>query len=389
MTQLEQLRSRMQLQIEGDVCQRGAPQGLYADGWSNGALTVTVQPARRVAGFSVEGLIPDWWPAGTSIGVELDGEPAIETEAVPGNVNLACEARLAAGSIATVCIRTSATAHDLPQNRQLGAYVSALRFRCEGAAPFRCNVCGAAVADLEPLLDPEGSPCGGCGSNIRKRSLAHLVGNTLFGETLAIDEFPAHCTASGFGISDDLELARRLKRAIPRYVNTQFDAELVNRKAPFLDVKSPPRRLVGSADFVTCSEVLEHVEPPVQPAFDGLYSLLRPGGTLILTVPYTLDRTVEHFPDLHAWELRQRDGTRVLINRTRHGAVQEFDDLCFHGGGNAVLEMRVFGLEGIFANLKAAGFTEIRVRDENVLAHGIFLKYNWGLPITARRPAHR
>ncbi len=387
MTQLEVLRSRMRLLFEGDVCQRSELEGLHADGWTDGALTVTVQPARQVTGFSVDGLIPDWWPSGTFVGVDLDGETIARADAVPGRFELACEVPLAAGRTVKICVHTSATAHDPALNRELGAYVAAIRFRTEGAAPFRCNVCGSQNADLEPILDPEGSACTGCGTNIRKRALAHLVGQTLFGKTLAVDEFPANCSAVGIGVSDDPELARRLKRVIPGYANTQFDTGLVNRTTRFLDIKRPAQRFLGSADLVTCSEVLEHVEPPVQPAFDGLYSLLRPGGTLILTTPYSLEQTVEHFPELHTWEMQRRGDTRVLINRTRHGNVQEFDQLRFHGGGDAALEMRVFGLEDILARLQAAGFTEVRVREENVPASGIFFRYNWGLPITARRPA--
>jgi SAM-dependent methyltransferase len=153
-----------------------------------------------------------------------------------------------------------------------------------------------------------------------------------------------------------------------------------------LDVTNPPPELFGSADVIICSEVMEHVVAPVQRGFDGLFALLKPGGTLVFTVPYWLEPTAEHFPNLHDWHIEQRDGERVLVNLTAEGTREEFSQLRFHGGGADVLEMRVFGLEDLIGHLERAGFADIRVRQESVLDYGICFRYNWGLPITARRP---
>lgn len=382
---IEVLRRRTQLNVAGDVCQRGALSGLYDDGWTNGALQFVVEGARPLTSVSVTGLVPDWWPPGSVICLDIDGRSVAQTDALPGAFSLESALHVPRGRPASCCLKTSSTVHDDALDRELGVYASAFHFGSSGAAPFVCNVCESRVDDLDPVLDPEGSLCPRCGSNIRLRGLAHLIGMVLYGKTLAVPRFPA-IDVAGVGISDSPQLARRLARAIRGYVNTQFDPALVNRKTPFLDVQNPPGGMIGTADFVTCSEVLEHVEPPVQRSFDGLYALLKPGGTLILTVPHTLGDTVEHFPDLYEWRIEERPTGRVVVNRTRAGAVQEFDTLSFHGGGDAVLEMRVFGLQDIFAKLQTAGFTNIRVREENVLQHGIFFKYSWGLPITAERP---
>jgi SAM-dependent methyltransferase len=376
------------LQIHGDVRQPFAPDGLYDDGWSNGALRVSVEPARDMEGFVVEGLIPEWWPPDSSIAIEVDGRTILQHDTIPGTFALDCSVPLYSGTSSTILVRTSTTAYDPSQDRYLGAYVAGLIFREAKSLQFRCNVCGTwGTLDLEGNLDPEGAICGGCSSNIRVRKVAQLVSDALFGRTFVLNEFPETPGVLALGISDSPAYAEFLKRAVPGYTNTQFDRALVNETTPFFDVVHPSTEFIGIADFVTCSEVLEHIEPPVQRAFDGLYSVLRPGGTLILTVPYTLERTVEHFPDLYQWRITRRGAKRVLMNRTRDGETQEFTNLRFHGGGADVLEMRVFGFEDILEHLKAAGFTDVRVHNENAPQHGIYLKYNWGLPFTARRPS--
>jgi SAM-dependent methyltransferase len=385
--QLVQFQSRERLSIQGEVAQREAPEGLYADGWTNGNMSFTIEAPCTIGGLTVTGTVPDWWPEDTFIAVDVDGEKYAEIAAEPGNFEIACDVRIPQGRRANIRVRTSMTVHDPDRDRHLGVYVSQLSFRRSAVLPeFQCNICSAGQNIFDPVLDPEGSLCRGCASNIRQRAVARLVGETLFGEALPIDRFP-FSDACGIGISDSPGFAAHLGRALFRYRNSQFDNALITPLAPYADIKAPPKELVGSADFVTCSEVLEHVEPPIQAAFDGLFSLLRRGGVLILTVPYTLRKTIEHFPDLDVWRLEQHSGSRILINRTRQGAIQRFEDLRFHGGGEEVLEMRIFGLEDIFVHLERAGFIDIRVREENELNYGIFFKYNWGLPITARRPA--
>jgi hypothetical protein len=135
--------------------------------------------------------------------------------------------------------------------------------------------------------------------------------------------------------------------------------------------------------------VLEHVEPPVQRAFDGLFAILKPGGTLILTVPYTDGATVEHFPELRPnrfrWHLEKRSGRHVLVNVTASGEFQEFRDLRFHGGGEAVLEMRVFGCSDVLAKLAKAGFEQCAVLEDEYLPFGIKLGAI-GRPFTAIKP---
>jgi 2-polyprenyl-3-methyl-5-hydroxy-6-metoxy-1,4-benzoquinol methylase len=69
---------------------------------------------------------------------------------------------------------------------------------------------------------------------------------------------------------------------------------------------APPAGFQSRFDFVICAGVMEHIPPPIQVAFANLRSLLRPGGLLLFSVPYSCDdKTVEYFPDcigLKSWE---------------------------------------------------------------------------------------
>ena len=104
-------------------------------------------------------------------------------------------------------------------------------------------------------------------------------------------------------------------------------------REPRFDLLRPEPSEFGKYDFVICSDVLEHVEPPVALAFQTLAQLLKPTGFLVLTVPYTLDPvSVEHFPELNEFGLANVGGKTVLVNRSPNGQYEVYDALRFHGG---------------------------------------------------------
>ncbi len=243
---------------------------------------------------------------------------------------------------------------------------------------FRCNVCGTMCRASFDRLDRETPSCDGCGSTMRWRSIVRMLSEELFGESLALPDFPIRHDIVGIGLSDVPIYADTLGQKFD-YVNTFYDTK------PQLDITNIDPRLEGLCDFVISSDVFEHVLHPVSRAFVGARQLLKPGGVLILTVPYGMcPETIEHYPELHDFKLVDLESGTVLVNRTRSGALEVFEDLRFHGGSGATLEMRVCSEAGLLRELREAGFTSVRRYDDDDLAHGLHWTTDWSLPLTAR-----
>ena len=111
--------------------------------------------------------------------------------------------------------------------------------------------------------------------------------------------------------------------------------------------------------------------------------LLKPGGFAVFSSPWeSTGDTLEHFPELFDWELVKFRGDYVLVNRTREGRLEAFDNLVFHDGPGETLEIRVFSKDGLLANCKAAGF-DIAMAENNP-AYGI-LWDDWSRGMVLRK----
>ena len=242
---------------------------------------------------------------------------------------------------------------------------------------FVCNICGQS--NTIEAMDQEASSCAECGSNVRLRALIYMLSTELFGDGYLLPDFPRLPAIAGLGLSDQSSYARRLEKKFD-YVNTYYDRE------PRFDIASahPERR--GTYDFILSSDVFEHVAAPVERAFEEAYKLLKPHGVLCLTVPFSLDEsTVERFPDLHHHAVVNLSGSLVLINRNKQGALEIRDDLIFHSGAGATLEMRLFSQQDLQAKLLEAGFRSLVFQTEPVPRFGIAFTGNWSLPLVARK----
>ncbi len=248
---------------------------------------------------------------------------------------------------------------------------------CMADSPGMCNICGSA---LNPgVRDRETASCPACSSNIRLRSLIALLSAELFGTALALTEFPVLKSIRALGMSDNPEIAHRLAEKFD-YTNTFY------HQAPQFDATMLNERDRGRYDFILSSEVMEHVPPPVERAFENLAAMLKPDGVLVFTTPYEVDgKTMEHFPELHDFTLANVAGRTVLINRTHDGRTQIFDDLTFHGGRGSTLEMRVFSRESLEQTVVGAGFREVHFAAEQWPAFGIDHAETWSLPVAARK----
>ncbi len=195
----------------------------------------------------------------------------------------------------------------------------------------------------------------------------------MLGKSLEISRWPKNTGFAGVGIGDLGTARHKLAEKIDF-----IEADLERSCA------GVPGTLIDRADVLVCSEVLQHVLPPVQSAFDALIKMIKPCGLLIMTVPYGFETTLEHFPNLHDWKLVRAGGETVLSNTTTSGEKETFSNFRLYEDGK--LEMRVFGLEDIRKALRLAGFTEIRIAGGDHLAYGIQFRNPWSLPITARKP---
>lgn len=88
------------------------------------------------------------------------------------------------------------------------------------------------------------------------------------------------------------------------------------------------------------------------------------------------------------WDFRIRKwrGVWQLINKTRDGRTQKFEDLVFHGGAGLILEMRLFAEKGLRKEFLVAGFEEPKIYGDPVEEFGLPWDHSWSLPMTVRRP---
>lgn len=246
---------------------------------------------------------------------------------------------------------------------------------------FTCNICGQPSV-FAPVEDWREEPtCTHCRSSVRMRSIVYCLLDGLLGRAGSLSD-TAPRKLLGAGLSDWEGYAAPLAKLFD-YTNTFYHCE------PRLDICSPGPERLGVYDFLISSDVFEHVPTPVSRAFDGAFSMLRPGGLLVLTVPFGWNpKTVEHYPDLESFAVVELGGRFVVVTHDKQGAFALDADPVFHGGPGTTLEMRLFSRGDLIDDLATAGFTDIVVHDETVPEWGIFPRSVYGVPVTARKPAN-
>ncbi len=212
------------------------------------------------------------------------------------------------------------------------------------------------------------------------RGIIHCLLEGLLGEGQVLAKIPRQ-TLSGIGLSDWDGYAKRLAAKFD-YANTYFHQE------PRLDICAPDTRWLYRHDFLISTDVFEHTPPPAARAFEGAWNVLKPGGLLVMTVPFADNReTVEHYPQARQFKVLEIGGDYAMVARDDTGALSLHTDLVFHGGPGTTLEMRLFSRDDIVRQLSAVGFTDIRVHDKKISKWGILPFNDHGCPITARKPA--
>lgn len=252
---------------------------------------------------------------------------------------------------------------------------------------YRCNICGSANRLEASKFHRELALCGSCGSNARFRGIIHVLGSFLGeeedhslrewprrilanllgkGDDRPLRDWPRRKDIHGIGMSDWLGYANLLGEKFS-YENTFYDRQ------PQLDIQNPTQAQLGKYDFLISTDVFEHILQPLQRGFDNLFALLKPGGCLVFSVPYSRStQTMEHFPGLYEFEILDFRGGKILVNRDEAGALQAYDNLIFHGGEGATLEMRLFCEADVLDRLARAGFEDITVHEQPQLSIGYY-----------------
>jgi hypothetical protein len=165
------------------------------------------------------------------------------------------------------------------------------------------------------------------------------------------------------GLSDHEIIQRYVSRIGLDYVNTFFDEQ------PMLDICNPSPAFIEYADILISSDVMEHVLPPISRAFSGHFTVLKPGGKLILTTPYFhLSSYIEKFPHMISYTV---DSEGNVFSFGKNYENLKIEDPIFHGGPGNTLEMRLFAPETIVEGLIVAGFKDVRINEDNIRDHGI------------------
>jgi hypothetical protein len=227
---------------------------------------------------------------------------------------------------------------------------------------FFCVACLRPSKAKKGTFGREGANCFWCNATSRDRAMLLNIHYAFFSKLLK----NPRSVPKIIGVSDGHLIEKILKTVYKsHYQNYHYHQE------PKLDITQVPLNLYSSADIVSCTEVLEHVAPPVDLAFSGLRKLLRKNGTIVLSVPHS-DSTgvhLEHFPEMTDAQLILDEKPR-LVGNLKNGKKAEFSNLIFHGGVGFTLEYRVFSFHSLKKEILGSGFTEFKL-NRNIRAFGI------------------
>ena len=221
---------------------------------------------------------------------------------------------------------------------------------------WRCIACGAPNRGHDIALSEQGH-CAQCSATWRDRAVLAgvLQGIGLTGAT--IPEMPSDWSRPIIGIADSTVVAAALASRFT-YTNTSLG------RFPILDLLDPPPQSRGQAQIVTCSDVLEHVQGPVEQAAAALLSLLAPGGFAVMSVPFPAHRQGERYPGLQSWRAWPEPGATGIEWVDTAGQKTRDVDPEFHPSPEPCLVLRGFTPHTFDQLLIEAGFSPVVEVDE-------------------------
>jgi SAM-dependent methyltransferase len=228
---------------------------------------------------------------------------------------------------------------------------------------FFCVICLKLVNGIGSPRSRESFLCKLCQSTPRDRAVAVAVRKIRFRKKMLFQPIK-----SVVGIADSIVVEKFLKSLFGDvYNNYHF------HKPPQIDITDISANAQYYADLVICSDVMEHITPPVEKGFIGLNRILKNKGILVFSVPHTdsSGNHVEHFPVLKEFKIIGTEKP-MLVGQDMQGNRFEKADLIFHGGEGEVLEFRVFSENSLLKYFHDNSFDRVKKIKNNYL-----LGINW------------
>lgn len=214
---------------------------------------------------------------------------------------------------------------------------------------IRCLLCTTGFCS--EVLNTEEKYCESCNATWRAQAVMRGVLTGLgYPENVDINEISTDLSRIGLGIGDDWKLARMLSQKFA-YTNSFLN------KFPILDLLHPPSSCIEYFEFITCSDVLEHTQPPRKEPITGLFQMLKQGGFAVISVP-TRENVAyqEYYPDLVGWSVV--DGVVHWNDLQGNSFVDENPE--FHGGDGLTLAFRQWSRDQLDEDLKSEGFSQLQ-----------------------------
>ena len=223
----------------------------------------------------------------------------------------------------------------------------------------QCNICGWRGTFTRTEDGREGYLCGNCSASSRHRAVVSALRLVVGAPAIPLYAWSAsHATVileSSARGSYPVMLADKYTYIAPEYDPAKIaEGARPDRYADFQDLHFAKETM----DIVIASEVFEHVRRD-RLGFTEIHRVLKPGGSLILTVPYdpTLETTIQRI-DTSGPE-------------DRHLLEPEY-----HGGGGHTLTYRNYGRD-LPALLQEVGFSVLRLHmdhpAEGITSQHVFL----------------
>jgi SAM-dependent methyltransferase len=208
----------------------------------------------------------------------------------------------------------------------------------------QCNICGWKGEFLRPEGEREGMLCGNCAASSRLRAVVYWLAKVTGNEGVPLHTWPRNPAVA--------ILESSARGSYPVMLGDKFDYYATEYDPAKIAGGTEPRLFADfqhlqfgdrTFDVVIASDVFEHVRDDAA-GYREIFRTLKPGGKLVLTVPYT-----------HAQAVTVR-----RVDTTGGGEVFLMEPE-YHGGGGHTLTYRNYGRD-LLTLLTATGFAVAHAR---------------------------